>query len=777
MEPARLRARPDRDEFLAASGVNLPWISYGHDVGWILEPGRAKRMGFWFFRPLIPDRARLPDQMGMIRLWMMGDDRLGFMGPEAHPGFTDRCVRDMAAFMDAIPERVAVMWTLYDFGIADGSGSRRGGIHGEHRDVLASERGWKLAWERIGPCLAEIQSRYEGRVVFDIINEPLNGRRMVITDRDLENLIGFVRTHMVELLELGARVSLGVRSLGSVRATWKGLLSEMGKRVAEIGLPPDHLVVQFHHYPGKELHPESSLLTFTAAKLRSELDLHPETPVLLGECWPDSGFTLSDYYAMGFSGALFWQDAKLRLPWKMIEDQIAELEKSRPDPWEAIEPVISTREGGKETESTKQRAAPDAGAGGSSVEIPLDGCELVQVSSPRDRQWHLRLKAAARGFSGLALGKDGKLTISMDVDAMHWSARRPYWEQKKRKGGVICPLPTGVGPDLRGKEITVSLVPPVEAVAHRWGSGAQVVLQDAAGRRLHGPWTGLSKLTGGMRHVMRFRPAENAVPGMGFRHTGFDLKRVRHVGFQWAVSTFSRVEFKAEMKMEPIRIGPGEGRLRLYDTGSPRVRVPLATELSGCRFVETSYPYYLGLAPLRVSPALPELERRPATSRRTVIQLQMSPASRFHKAGAIKTDLVAGCSADEVGRGALFDLRGFSVRARVAPTPESKPPKAAPEKDQPSSLPVGMQLFVRDLRGAKCYSAATAKVGETLVVRLVDGVRACAAGKGVDLSKVARIGLTFFLHRKAKKPVNVPVELETLELIPPTRTRGSFADR
>ena len=383
--PASWAARPDKKTFLRQSGANLPWISYGHDVGWPPKLGSHKQMGFRFFKPLIRRRAASAAPLATLRVWALADNRAGALGPEVQPGFTRRCVRDLSAFMEATPDNSTVIWVLYDFMIADGPGSPWGGRRGEARRLLTGKKGWREAWRRVGPCLKQVQKRYGHRIVWDIINEPLNGKRMVVVDDDLEGLRGFVWTHMRELLALGGRVSLGVRDLGSLRHVWRPTLEKVGREIRRLGLSPNHLVVQFHHYPGQELHRDSALAPLEVNVLRQEMGLPRDTPVLLGECWPTSGFTLADYFKKGFAGVLHWQDAKLKLPKDEVKRQIQALLSSKA-PTLGARPAPPVKEKLHETRKTTpklKKAKPLAKV----KSLALSTCERVTDGAPADGSW------------------------------------------------------------------------------------------------------------------------------------------------------------------------------------------------------------------------------------------------------------------------------------------------------------------------------------------------------------------------------------------------------
>ncbi len=893
--PADWDATPSRERFLKQSGVNLPWISYGHDVGWPPKTGTWKQMGFRFFGPLIKHRASMNENMGAIRLWAFADNRSGFLGPHPHPGFSARCIQDMSAFMENTPADTTIIWVLYDYMIADGKGSEWGGRLGEARASLDGQKAWLTAWKRVEPCLSAIQKKYGHRIIWDIINEPLNGRRMVVRDADLDNMRGFVWAHMKELLAIGGRVSLGVRSLVTLRRVWAPIMQRAEQEIRKKGLPANHLVVQFHHYPGHELNEESAMQPLNIPALRKELNLSQKTPVVLGECRPTTGYQLADYFSKGFSGVLFWQDAKLKLPPDEIQKQIEYLKthhgpkttrqehakaipapkgpKSNPTPkhpkgnsapkdpkGKAVSRNVEPMKDPLSSRPTEKKEAPSPSRPTKKKETPaptqpitkrefvaLDSCRSVVDGPGFGRKWFKKMGGGAHAFSDPVVGSDGALSFKMDVDAPRWSPENPFWSQKKRKGEILCAIrphrkkedrahpkrgkeSSGEKPtltaDLRNTTIEVVLTPPVEAVAHPWGSGAQIILQDNTGRRLHGHWTGLSKISGGKKQTLRFRPPENVVPGIGARQPGFRLDRVTDIGFLWATATFSTMKFSSTMKLHRIKITPLKKNDRAsttflkwknywtYSTSGVNIHpVNKETDLSGCRFSRSSYPYFSGLSHVSSEDSLPWMERptkkstkgsdhlqageageagdstgkKPNTNNRVTLRIEMDHQDHFRQAGGISTDLSADCPG--IG-GAAMDLKGSVLRALVdfknksssndsaaekaaekatgeatGKTTGKAAGKAARKAADPSLVKI--QVTLRDLDGKTCYSKNTAHPGKELTLELKNGPELCSAGRGVNLKKILKIGLVLTLDPELKSDFVETLSIDLLKISPP----------
>ena len=779
------------------------------------------------------------ENMKAIRLWAFADNRSGFLGPHQHPGFSARCIQDMSAFMDNTPVDTTIIWVLYDFMIADGKGSEWGGRLGEARASLDGKKAWLKAWKRVEPCLSAIQQRYGHRIIWDIINEPLNGRRMVVKDADLDNMRGFVWTHMKELLALGGRVSLGVRSLGTLRQVWAPIMQRAEREIQKKGLPANHLVVQFHHYPGHELSEDSAMQPLNIPALRKELNLSQETPVILGECWPTTGYKLTDYFSRGFSGVLFWQDAKLKLPQDEIQKQIDHLKthhrpktprqehaQSNPAPngskGKAVSPDVKPMDVPRPSQPTEEKEDPSPTQPISKNEIiPLDSCRSNVDGPGFGRKWFKKMGGGAHAFSAPVVGSDGALTFKMDVDSPRWSPENPFWSQKKRKGEILCKIrPPNkkerkttkerekkslgetdlVRADLRNTTIEVVLSPPVEAVAHPWGSGAQIILQDETGRRLHGHWTGLSKISGGKKQTLRFRPPENVVPGIGARQPGFRLDRVTDIGFLWAAATFSTMKFSSTMKLHRIKITPLKKNdpasttfmkwknYWTYSTSGINIHtINKETDLSGCRFSRSNYPYFSGLSHVSSEESLPWMERPKKnrtknsdhfsaaekedttkkefkTNNRVTIQLELEHQDHFRQSGGISTDLSADCP--EIG-GAALNLEGGVLRALLVSTNKKSPEDSTTGKTTDPSL-VKIQVTLRDLDGNTCYSKDTAHPGEELTLKLKNGPQLCSAGRGVNLKEILKIGLVFTLDPELESNFMDTLSIDLFKLSPPS---------
>ncbi len=761
--PASWTAQPSRTRFLRQSGFNLPWISYGHDVGWPPRPGTPQQMGFGFFGPLIKSRAVPVNKMGALRVWAFADNRSGFLGPRVQPGFTARCIRDMSAFMDSTPSNTTIIWVLYDYMIADGIGSEWGGRAGETRRSLSSPDGWREAWSRTADCLSFMQKRYGHRIIWDIINEPLNGMRMVVDDKDSYNIKGFVWKHMKELLAMGGRVSLGVRNLGTLLHFWAPIMRKAQREIRANNLPTNHLIVQFHHYPGHELSRENGIKGFSAETLKKEMNLDPDTPVLLGECLPNNGYTLSDYYEKGFSGVLFWQDASIKTNYKEVKRQIRELPAQRKRtpgdfPLRAQPPPPATV-----SEEPGVSLMADSS-------VVLSTCRSVTNGPPYDREWLEKMGGGFQSFQTPLTEENVGLLIPMDVDAHRWTPDEPFWTQKKRKGEILCsPLSQSLPVNLQDTVIEIEITPPVEAVAHPWGSGAQIVLQDDSGRRLHGHWTGLSKLSGGKKQVLRLRPPTKSVPGMGARHKGFRLDRVSHVGFLWAAATFAEIKFTAEFILHAIRIFPcgkaaadGEigcsGDYPTYTAESINIWRPKKTkDLSLCMFTRSNYPYYSAITRLSSEdtlpwkrPPAPLLEKRKnhLSGETITLHASMDPENPFRQAGAISTNVSTDCP--EFKGGAL-NLLGCSLSVKTSST-------------QYKGMKI--QFTLRDLDGVVCYTRSTARPGEIFTVPIGYGPETCSAGKGVDFKRIQNIGLVFNRDPEWSTTMDETLKLERFTITP-----------
>ena len=778
--PARLVARPSRVQFVAQSGLNLPWISYGHDVGWPRRPGTNQLLGFRFYPGQVARRTKLPKNMHLIRVWAFGDDRAGNLAGRDPAEFATRCRQDLSALMDAMPADQAVIVVLSDFMLADGRGSPLGGKAGEQVRLVHDPDGARRVWGLLRPCLVPIQRRYGDRIIWEVMNEPLNGRYLTVTDASARALTSFLWFEMKHILSLGGRVTLGARSIQALRQTWAPVIRRAASFLRSRSLAPDHLVVQFHHYPGQELHPTSSLRTFTAHRLRMRLGLDPDTPILLGEARPESGFTMTDYRAMGLAGVLFWQDSHMPLDRNQVRRLIAQIESSPPAEWRPVraarlqttKPTGSTMKATQRTTATKPRGPTTSKAPKQTdpkpaptshratrrttgiirppLHIALSSCRIVQGPAST-RWWRRHLGFAAKAFTKINL-TNGRAVVQMEVDAHAPSPSHLFWHEQRRNGQVLCDLPQAPM-DLTHTEIAIAFTPPDQARTAQGGSGVQVIAEDNRGRRLHGPWTSLSSWSSGMERIF-FRPPRHAVPGIGFRQEGFDLTHVQSVGLLWAPSTFAKHRYSARLVLSQVGIRPlcadrtaapdgktgssrscREAERVVYRTEQgPAVRiVRIAAADFHCAFHASDYPY---MAAATVAPtSRSRVDHEQLVSRRggcapdaCLVDLRLDPRRPFMQKGAVLADLTKDCSRPG---GGLVDLRSCRIQFDVTAVGSTKPDA------------LSVQPFLIDGSRRTCYLPSQVVSGSPISLgRFVPG---CAT----RLDRISHVGLAFSPHHKA----------------------------
>ncbi len=740
-------------------------MDYGHDVAWPLAAGRAEPLGFAFYPELVARAIRLPRPMKVLRVWAFGDDRAGNLAGLEPRVFQVRCVRDLAAFMEASaraagPDSV-VIWVLWDFALGDGQGSPHGGRFGEQRRLLLAPRGAERAWRLVGPCLQALQRRYGRRIVWEIMNEPLNGKFLSGRADTFAGLERFLEGMARRILAMGGRVTVGFRTRAAALHDWRGLLGRIEAARRRFGLSPDHLLVQFHHYPSHETRPDSSLASFRADRFRRRLGLDPRVPVLLGEFRPETGYRLGDFYQKGFAGALVWTDERLRLAPDHLEAQAKGLLSGRTKPFSPFlckQPPLEGRRQEAQVQPgprPRPRPLPRGLPSRRAVALDLNTCRISHGLGIW-ASWRRCLGFSCRAFRSLSLGPQG-LAVRVRGQARPPSPNGQWWHGSGRCGQLLCQVPgqmaeAGGGVDLRGFEVSVEVSVPPALVSSP--SGLQVLLEDASGRRMHGPWTPLSAAHPG-RYQLVFRPG-SATPGLGHRDPGFDPTRVRFLGLGWAAATYANLRVDARILVHRVslrRLGRswGPGRDSFYRTVAfPPARVlRLGRAELSCRFQRALYPYFQGI----------QREDSPGQA----FRLHLDATSRYARRAALWTKVAAACrqagrpaggpgpkgrdggsrgrggrsgpagrEADEAaGRPArlagLLDLRGCFLRPILG---LSGGPAEA----------LDFQLLLADDRGGRCYVGQRARRGGRW--RLDPGPDLCAAGQ-VDLARLARLGVAF----------------------------------
>jgi len=354
-QPRYVREYPPYDK-----GINLPWTSYGynigvstrgnpgyHDDGWSTVSGRNAL-----------DAMFSKNQGALVRVFLFCDMRSGVNFTGTTPTtFTNFVYEDMQALIDKANEYgIKLMPVLLDFTMADGNA---GTYEGEHPTCITNGTDRSELIRLMGEFVEYFQDN-DAIYAWDIMNEP----EMIIDHTpgiDAFDMQTFV-TEMADRIhekDPGKLVTLGAQDRNSLLAYWTdaALTAALGGGFDPLTEALD--LYQFHYY--NKMESEAKPLDFPAS------DLGLDKPVIIGEVdpttceafgddnnngqwdpgewyydyntngfWDASGVHLSideklaSIYENGYSGALFWQDDSVL--YTMGDPDYQDIDNYVPDP-------------------------------------------------------------------------------------------------------------------------------------------------------------------------------------------------------------------------------------------------------------------------------------------------------------------------------------------------------------------------------------------------------------------------------------------------------------
>ncbi|MDP2913065.1 MAG: hypothetical protein Q8N91_03555 [Candidatus Omnitrophota bacterium] len=276
------------------SGVNLPWLDYGKDIG----IARFDNIAHGFSTKVSELDARMRELAGSVtRVFLLNDLRSGITLDALGDiiGFDDQAVRDLKALLDASEANgVKVILTLFDYLLADGISSATywNGFEyvteplGEYPQFItdAAKRAQLVSAVRDLFTRAGLND-YRSVVGFDIMNEPEWAHDWGgVSYDDLRSFVYDFRD-MLHADFAGRFVTLGSKDRSALTANWGSGLD----------------LYQFHHYDwmsyyGMPLDYPDSGLGLDRAIFAGELE-----PTLFT-------YKLGTLYENGYAGGLFWQD-------------------------------------------------------------------------------------------------------------------------------------------------------------------------------------------------------------------------------------------------------------------------------------------------------------------------------------------------------------------------------------------------------------------------------------------------------------------------------------
>ncbi|HOK10621.1 MAG TPA: cellulase family glycosylhydrolase [Candidatus Hydrogenedens sp.] len=276
--------------FKKFSGVNLPWINYGWDLG--ENPYNPEQHGGFSsnIEILNQDFQFLKDHgINQVRVFLFCDGRAGIIQEGMNFRFDERVISDMDALVSVAQTfRVQLIPVLLDYLIANGVNDAKNGALGEHPDWLTTYR------QGLITLLSDFVSTYahsQTITAWDLMNEPeftfLN-KGGVLTQSEvttfLQELISAIRIKSGD----SVKITLGSAQRDYMIEYWRDLGLDM---------------YQFHYYAKMEV---GMPLDFPVESLLLD------RPVIIGEVEPlDVYSQLGIIEQNGYMGALFWSLRKV----------------------------------------------------------------------------------------------------------------------------------------------------------------------------------------------------------------------------------------------------------------------------------------------------------------------------------------------------------------------------------------------------------------------------------------------------------------------------------
>lgn len=263
------------------SGLNLPWINYGWDIGH--NPWGGAHGGFSSnLVRLDSDFAYMAaHKVKKVRVWIFGDLRSAMIFDETGrpTEFDEHVFADMDALVTVAEKyNIQLICVLFDYTIADGVLYEGTNKVGEHPELILDETNRIITASLVSPFV----NRYKNRHCiygWDMMNEPEYTITFSsgFTQTFLNNLANFVRS-----TDPTAKITFGAKNRGSV-SDWADY---------------NYNLAQFHYYDAMET---SFPFNYPASSLGLKY------PVLIGECQPTNvASKLDSAFANGYAGVLFW---------------------------------------------------------------------------------------------------------------------------------------------------------------------------------------------------------------------------------------------------------------------------------------------------------------------------------------------------------------------------------------------------------------------------------------------------------------------------------------
>jgi hypothetical protein len=283
-------------DFVLNSGINLPWINYGWDIG--RNPWEEnKHGGFSSNRDILLERFKFFKSIGanIVRVFLFCDLRSGIIfDNKDNPEFDNFVFRDFETLIEVSKEtEIKILPVIFDYTIADGIKEENGIDVGEHPEIFNDSEILKKILNLFENFFKKIKTE---NLIFawDIINEPEN---LKIDNEKIENfIISFIK--LIRKTRKNEYITIGSIS-GEYLYNYKKFNLDF---------------YQFHYYDSFEFSPlEYHVYNFPFDK-----------PVIIGEIEPgDLINKLTKIWENGYKGVFIWKnDDFLKNNWRFYKSWV-----------------------------------------------------------------------------------------------------------------------------------------------------------------------------------------------------------------------------------------------------------------------------------------------------------------------------------------------------------------------------------------------------------------------------------------------------------------------
>jgi len=279
-------------DFVFNSGINLPWLNYGWDIG--RNPWEDKHGGFSSNKEVLNEKFKFFKEIGVnvVRVFLFCDLRSGVIFDNNRLTFDKYVYKDFNTLIE-ITENIGIkiLPVLFDFTIADGVEEENGIKVGEHPEIFYDIRVQKELLNLFEGFFRKVETK---KVIYgwDIINEP---EHLKVDSSKVDNFISaFIK--LIRTIKRNEKITVGALS--------RVYLSKYKKFNLDF--------YQFHYYDSFENN--------------SSLDYHfynllIEKPVIIGELEPtEIPDKLTKIWERGYKGVLIWANEEfLKDGWRLYK--------------------------------------------------------------------------------------------------------------------------------------------------------------------------------------------------------------------------------------------------------------------------------------------------------------------------------------------------------------------------------------------------------------------------------------------------------------------------